>query len=471
MAFCGDFGKVNECIMQRVRGRAIVSFAKVESADGLASKHANGVVVGGCSLHVKRKVPKTSRVGRLLVDDALALLKEMEGQTKGPLSSATSAKGTGADAGAGAPPSSAAGDCTAKENMGNKASTGKALATLQSKDQGAVGRGGGKASGAVKTSPVDRGSSATPGHGDISKAPKRRSPATVAQASGKTSGRSMVSMGECLGTEMGQKLLAMGWSEARVKAYMNRENNPNAYYYRFNDPGEQQRKGKFNAEEKAKFKELISKGVDYRWGLFSMQFPGRVGYQCSNFYRQLLASGEIVDANYVVDESTGKLTFKRTGKRTGRSSVKVGADRPDPPPRRPAAKPKAKAKTRSRSRTTAKSTKRQRAAAAKAKAKKPRFVGPETLPGFRDPMTGDKVDDLAISPYGHIMSYQSWMRVLQPCFDEESESFTKKKTNTCPFTSQRLTRRQLIKLDRSNIDDYRDKILNLPGSLATPALP
>ena len=71
-------------------------------------------------------------------------------------------------------------------------------------------------------------------------------------------------------------------------AYMNKDNNPNAYHYRFNDVGEIQGKGKFTKEEKKRFKELIAKGVDYRWGLFSIKFPGRVGYQCSNFYRQLV---------------------------------------------------------------------------------------------------------------------------------------------------------------------------------------
>ena len=69
-------------------------------------------------------------------------------------------------------------------------------------------------------------------------------------------------------------------------AYMNKDNNPNAYHYRFNDVGEIQGKGKFTKEEKKRFKKLIAKGVDYRWGLFSIKFPGRVGYQCSNFYRQ-----------------------------------------------------------------------------------------------------------------------------------------------------------------------------------------
>ena len=36
-----------------------------------------------------------------------------------------------------------------------------------------------------------------------------------------------------------------GWSEARVRAYRLIQENPNAYYYRFNAPGEQQRNGKF----------------------------------------------------------------------------------------------------------------------------------------------------------------------------------------------------------------------------------
>jgi len=34
-----------------------------------------------------------------------------------------------------------------------------------------------------------------------------------------------------------------GWSEARVEAYNKIETNPNAYYYRFNAPGEEQATG------------------------------------------------------------------------------------------------------------------------------------------------------------------------------------------------------------------------------------
>jgi len=222
---------------------------------------------------------------------------------------------------------------------------------------------------------------------------------TSAQPSKQPHKKRPTGMMECLKSDKGKMLLGMGWSEARVKAYMNKDNNPNAYYYRFNDVGEVQGKGKFSKDEKKRFKELISKGVDYRWGMFSMQFPGRVGYQCSNFYRQLVTSGEIVDPNYVVDSVTGKLTFKRlgTGKRKGSTAVKVGADRAPKP--RPLPKPRARAPPKPK-------MPRKKKVKKKPEPKRKKFVGPETLPGFRDPMSGDKVDDLAISPFGHIMSYE-----------------------------------------------------------------
>lgn len=39
-----------------------------------------------------------------------------------------------------------------------------------------------------------------------------------------------------------------GWSEARLRAYALIDKNPNAYYYRFNPPGQQQRNGKWTKE-------------------------------------------------------------------------------------------------------------------------------------------------------------------------------------------------------------------------------
>lgn len=115
-------------------------------------------------------------------------------------------------------------------------------------------------------------------------------------------------------------LRQLGWSEARVKAFRHRDTNPNQYYYRFNDPGIPQATGKWSSKDKALFLKVITEyGVDYRvnqlaghegqWGIFSTHIPGRVGYQCSNYYRQLVKEGKIQDDNYVMNED-GKLVFR-----------------------------------------------------------------------------------------------------------------------------------------------------------------
>jgi hypothetical protein len=157
-----------------------------------------------------------------------------------------------------------------------------------------------------------------------------------------------------------------GWSEARIRAYKLIQQNPNAYYYRFNAPGEQQRNGRFTpvrhppsrhlegslsqcaccfvfmcmcphvcvyaggqAEHKLFMDRLREVGADGQWGIFSMSIPGRVGYQvgrmpvpprssslhgrsparpthpptqCSNYYRQLLERGQVRDPNYYIDD-------------------------------------------------------------------------------------------------------------------------------------------------------------------------
>ena len=41
-----------------------------------------------------------------------------------------------------------------------------------------------------------------------------------------------------------------GWSEARIKAYLKKDENPNAYYYRFNDIDEPQATGNWDDDEK-----------------------------------------------------------------------------------------------------------------------------------------------------------------------------------------------------------------------------
>lgn len=71
-----------------------------------------------------------------------------------------------------------------------------------------------------------------------------------------------------------------GWSDARLRAYKMIDKNPNSYYYRFNAPGEQQKKGKWSDEENALFlSRLAELGANSQWGIFSIAIPGRVGYQ------------------------------------------------------------------------------------------------------------------------------------------------------------------------------------------------
>ena len=86
-----------------------------------------------------------------------------------------------------------------------------------------------------------------------------------------------------------------GWSNARIRAYKLIDKNPNAYYYRFNAPGDIQKNGKWTKEEQTLFyKRMEEVGVSGKWGIFSMVIPGRVGYQCSNFYRYLSLSSDLL---------------------------------------------------------------------------------------------------------------------------------------------------------------------------------
>ncbi|KAI9273170.1 hypothetical protein EDC94DRAFT_594076 [Helicostylum pulchrum] len=100
-----------------------------------------------------------------------------------------------------------------------------------------------------------------------------------------------------------------GWSAARLRAFKMIEKNPNSYYYRFNAPGEQQKKGKWTDDENALFLSRLKQvGANSQWGIFSIAIPGRVGYQCSNYYRFMIESGQLHDPNYVLDEK-GKARY------------------------------------------------------------------------------------------------------------------------------------------------------------------
>ncbi|CAO3638504.1 unnamed protein product [Cunninghamella echinulata] len=314
-----------------------------------------------------------------------------------------------------------------------------------------------------------------------------------------------------------------GWSSARIRAYQMIEQNPNSYYYRFNAPGEIQRKGQWSPKEREIFfKRLDELGANGQWGIFAMEIPGRVGYQCSNFYRLLVQTGEINDPNYVLDDKgkahylfdkksadgTVEKTFRTHSKHgTGRASASTTSSTGTTTTRR-----RAPAATTTTTTTTEKKTvkrrkrktrgwnsdedddeddfedyndtsgtytssTRTRASTRRTRTRSARINSDENdndddgddqdyttsaaipemdynqnpLPGFIDPITLDEVEKPAISKYGHVMGYDSWVRCL---------TNWEGKKNICPLTKNPLTKRDLVILTFENIDEYRDKILN-----------
>jgi hypothetical protein len=85
------------------------------------------------------------------------------------------------------------------------------------------------------------------------------------------------------------------WSSAKRQSFSAMKTNPNAYFYRHVAPGQAQQTGPWSEREKRLFLEAVrvhppSGG---QWGLFARHIPGRVGYQCRNFYHRLLETGEL----------------------------------------------------------------------------------------------------------------------------------------------------------------------------------
>jgi hypothetical protein len=68
------------------------------------------------------------------------------------------------------------------------------------------------------------------------------------------------------------------------------------------------------------------------------------------------------------------------------------------------------------------------------------------LPGFIDPITLEQIIKPAISKYGHVMGYDSWIRCLNNW---------EGKRNICPLTKNPLTKRDLVVLTFENLDEYK----------------
>ncbi|KAF9436485.1 hypothetical protein BGZ76_003812 [Entomortierella beljakovae] len=76
--------------------------------------------------------------------------------------------------------------------------------------------------------------------------------------------------------------------DAKLVAKAMFKKNPNAFFYRHNEPGQGQWTGDWTEEEGKLFLEVAKEfGCGDKWGLFASHIPHRVGYQCSNYYRQV----------------------------------------------------------------------------------------------------------------------------------------------------------------------------------------
>lgn len=98
------------------------------------------------------------------------------------------------------------------------------------------------------------------------------------------------------------------WSTAKRTAYETMESNPNAYFYRHVAPGQRKRNGAWDEDEKQLFLKVmkIHPPSQGKWGLFAQHIPGRVGYQCRNFYHRLLESGELTGDEIVPESKPAK---------------------------------------------------------------------------------------------------------------------------------------------------------------------
>jgi hypothetical protein len=119
-----------------------------------------------------------------------------------------------------------------------------------------------------------------------------------------------------------------GWSPIRRESFAQIVNNPNAFFYRNRPPGDPQKFGPFTKEEEAQFLERLNYfredlGINCGlWGLFAVPIRGRLGYQCSNFYRLLVNEGRVKDENYDV-RSDGKLQYRHGSRVTDSNAVQV----------------------------------------------------------------------------------------------------------------------------------------------------
>jgi hypothetical protein len=259
------------------------------------------------------------------------------------------------------------------------------------------------------------------------------------------------------------------WSEARRRSYVQAQEHPNAYYYRHLPPDEVQRNGAWTPEERRLFfkrmRELRgdSDSFGHDWGFFSLAIPGRVGYQCSNFYRLLVSNGEMTDSQYVRGDD-GKLHHtSRMHEKSAKAEAKhASRSRPSPHAKRAIDRPR----NMMPAPLTIESIQRiifvqgldtlveeydeqeDEMVGDAALSRYERWAIQNPIPCAIDFLTKETIKVPAISPDGYILDYKTWLWSLS-------------QRPVDPFTQNHLTKRQLVVLTTENYDQYADKILNL----------
>ena len=165
----------------------------------------------------------------------------------------------------------------------------------------------------------------------------------------------------------------------------------------------------------------------------------------------MIQDGIVEDPNYVL-EPNGKLTFLRGSKRVksveedGTVTKRIQPTISDSRKRRIRRR-----KERSESEDEAPETEEEEDEedeeedSVSQPAKKSEF-----LLNMIDAMTRKPMPNPAISPFGHVLDYSTWLRLLKET-----------PQNTCPFTKQKLTRRDLVKLNTENLEEYKPKIVTV----------
>ena len=251
------------------------------------------------------------------------------------------------------------------------------------------------------------------------------------------------------------------WSDAHKDSYIKQKENPNTYLYRNLPPGEKQKSGKWSKEETqlflARLKEFREQGIkEGKWGLFSQAIPGRVGYQCSNFYRKLIKDGVVKDELYKQGQD-GRLHFKERQSYHKKPWFEArGLDinqKPEIEADQTTTKKRVR-KTRKASDEDSMSDEDVNSSPS-VPISKIKLVGfyqkmaeQNPLPDQCDFITGEAIKVPAISPDGSVLDYNTWLNIL-------------KTSRQDPFTLKHVTKRQLVILTQDNYNEFKDKIKHL----------